>query len=73
MFFTVLIDGISYQADMVIVRKPYETPWHNMGITFTTLRRQVASRTFTLADMDTIDPVSQMLTKIAQDKTAPGN
>jgi hypothetical protein len=66
--FTVLLDGISYQADMLVVRKPYEMPWCNMGITSTTLRKQVASRTYTLFNMDAIDPVSQTLTILRVDK-----
>lgn len=66
--FTILIDGIFYQADILIARKPYEIPWCNMGITFTTLRKQVASHTFTLADLDAIDPVSQALEILRLDK-----
>lgn len=66
--FTVLIDEISYQADILIARKPYEMPWCNIGITFTTLRKQIAYHTFTLTDTDLIDPVLQTLNVLRQDK-----
>ncbi|MET0017792.1 hypothetical protein [Oscillibacter sp.] len=66
--FTILIDGTFYRADILITRKPYEMPWCNIGITFTTLRKQVAYHTFTLDDMDEIDPVSQTLAMLRLDK-----
>ena len=67
-FFAVLIDRVIYQVDIFITRKPYEMPWCNMGITFTKLRKQVAGRTFTLTDIDVIDPVFQMLAILRENK-----
>lgn len=66
--FTILIDDISYKADILIARKPFEMPWYNMGITFTALRKQGSSRTFMLTDTDSIEPVSQTLAALRLNK-----